>query len=112
MKRVMYVLLLFLGMVATVFACVRLCVSDVFWLLKICVVLAGIALSAFLFIMISKINKAYLESIPQNEKEETAEEETNKEEYSTKHVLCPKCHKPFDEIYCFHCGYEVKNKEN
>ena len=106
-KNLIKVILLFLAFIITIFLSVFLLFIDIDLIWKIFIAVIGVMLSVFEFITIQKINK----NIPTKEVKETEElieVEQEMKEYSTKHVLCPKCYKPFDGSKCFHCGFERK----
>lgn len=106
-KNLIKVILLFLAFIITIFLSVFLLFINIDLIWKIFIAVAGITLSIFEFITIQKINK----NIPTKEVKETEElieVEQEMKAYSTKHVLCPKCYKPFDGSKCFHCGFERK----
>ena len=106
-KNLIKLILLFVSFVITTFLSVFLLFIDIDLIWKIFIAVAGITLSIFEFITIQKINK----NIPTKEDKETEElieVEQEMKTYSTKHVLCPKCYKPFDGNKCFYCGFERK----
>ena len=106
-KNLIKLILLFVSFVITTFLSVFLLFIDIYLIWKIFIAVAGITLSIFEFITIQKINK----NIPTKEDkdtEELIEVEQEMKTYSTQHVLCPKCYKPFDGNKCFYCGFERK----
>ena len=106
LKNQLLILLYLFITVTAVFLCVLLMVLDIFWLLKIVVVLATIALTIYLFIVIKKTNKklVYIEK-------EVTSEEINTEKTNVKKIRCPKCYNDYDGDTCFVCGYK-KNENN
>ena len=107
MRRIFYLILLFLLMALSIIASVLLCFSNVDVVLKIVGATSGFLLSVAAFKMMNVINKKYLKDLLSNEKDELVD--SPKLEFSNKHILCPKCKKPYDGILCFHCGYEKNN---
>lgn len=107
MRRIFYLILLFLLMVLSIISSVFLCFSSVDIVIKIVGATAGVLLSIVSFRKINIINKKYIKELLNNEKDESVE--SIQLEFSNKHILCPKCKKPYDGIICFHCGYEKNN---
>ena len=99
------ILLLFLSFIVTVFLSVFSLFITIDWIYKILIFILGIILSGLEFIYIHKINQ----NIPNEiiiEHEELNEAEQTTKTYDTKHILCPKCYKPFDGKKCFYYGFE------
>lgn len=101
-------ILLFVAFVVTVLGIVLFLCLKIHWTWKIFGVVVGVILSFIEFISIQKLNKnkPVVEVI---EKKELTKE-TEEIKYSSKHLLCPKCFKPFDGNNCFYCGYVKKEK--
>ena len=103
-KNQLLILLLLLGFIVTILFSVTILVIDIFWLIKVFVVLASILLSFYIFVQIKKTNKklVYIEK-PTTE---TSEPLTQTEQK----IRCPKCYNFYDGEYCFVCGYKKENK--
>ena len=103
-KNQLLILLLLLGFIVTILVSVTILVIDIFWLIKVFVVLASILLSFYIFVQIKKTNKklVYIEK-PTTE---TSEPLTQTEQK----IRCPKCYNFYDGEYCFVCGYKKENK--
>lgn len=99
-KNQLIILLLLLAFIATILVAVTIVVIDIFWLIKVFVVLASILLSFYIFVQIKKTNKklVYIEK-PTTE---TSEPLTQTEQK----IRCPKCYNFYDGEYCFVCGYK------
>ena len=106
LKNQLLILLLLLTMVVSIFLCVLIVVVDIFWLIKICVVLATISFTIYIFMLIKKVNKR-LVYIPKDEEKNIEEKVEN--ESIKKRILCPKCYHPYDGEICFVCGYKKNN---
>ena len=106
-KNQLLILLLLLAFIATILVAVTLLVIDIFWLVKIFVLLASILLSFYIFVQIKKTNKklVYIEK-PVEDKNETLVEENKPEQK----IRCPKCYNFYDGEFCFVCGYKKENK--
>jgi hypothetical protein len=100
LKNQLLIFLYLILMIVAIFFAVYIVVVDIFWLLKICVILATISFTIYLFMLMNKTNKK-LVYIP---KEETKSEQ-NVKEVKTNKLLCPKCFNPYDGETCFVCGY-------
>ena len=103
-KNQLLILLLLLTMMTTVFLCVLLMVVDIFWLIKVFVLLAAILLTFYIFVQIKKLNKklVYIEK--------PATETTEPLTQTEQKIRCPKCYNFYDGEYCFVCGYKKENK--
>jgi hypothetical protein len=94
-------------MALSIITSVFLCFSSLDVVLKIVGATSGVLLSIVAFRTINLINKKYIKELLNDEKDELVD--SPKLEFSNKHILCPKCKKPYDGIVCFHCGYEKSN---
>ena len=105
LKNQLKIFLLLLAMMTAVMTGVLLIVIDIFWLIKIFVVIGVIILTAYIFICIKKINKKLVYIEP----EQVVEVENNNTGENKKR--CPKCYNHYDGQYCFVCGYKKENKD-
>ena len=103
-KNQLKIFLLLLGMMATVIFGVLLVVLDIYFLIKILVIISVIILTAYIFIIIKKTNKKliYIEPETTIEVEKLSTTESK--------IRCPKCYNFYDGEYCFVCGYKKENK--
>ena len=106
-KNQLLIFLLLIAMMLTIFTTVLIVSLDVFWLIKLVVVVLAIILTALIFIVMKNLNKKLVYIEKENT---TVEEKIVKEPNRIKHI-CPKCYKPYDGEECFACGY-VKNENN
>ena len=79
---------------------------DIKIIFKIFVPLLAVVLSVLLFLLATKqrIEPQNEDEVTEENKEEQKEEKQN--DYQVGHQRCPKCHKPFDGMTCFNCGYK------
>ena len=103
LKNQLFIFLVLLCMMALVFICTLLVVIDIFWVVKIFVVVATILLTFYLFVTIKKINK----KLVYVEREDSVEIKTIN--ITEQKIRCPKCYNFYDGEYCFVCGYKKEN---
>lgn len=106
LKNQLLILSLLLAMAITIFICVLIIVIDIFWIVKLFVLLASIVLTMYLFKIIKSINKK-LVYIPKDERDIVEEKCQTK---STNKIRCPKCYNYYDGEFCFVCGYKKEQK--
>ena len=98
------IFLLLILMIGVLFTGVYILVIDIFWLIKMFVLLSMIILSILLFVLMKRVNKklVYIEKKETLEITDTVDTVTNKKR-------CPKCYNLYDGQICFVCGYEKEN---
>ena len=97
---------LLLLMVIVVFTSVLILVMDINWIIKVLTIVLCLCVSAFIFVVIKKINKQLIYI------EKTIKEETENDLTKLK-IRCPKCLNLYDNYVCLVCGYENKQiKDN
>ena len=91
---------LFIAFLMTVFATVILLCLNLELTVKIIVGVIGLILSIVEYVCIKNINQGHAVIVTHDDVEEVPQQ------FSSKHILCPKCYKPFDGKICFYCGFE------
>ena len=99
MKNAIYLFLCFIGIILSVaVSTVLFFVIKNLLALRIIILVLGLALSMFLFILSSKFRAV-------TTYKEEVETDVKIRKIGMVKALCPKCHKPFDGDTCFYCGF-------
>ena len=107
------VLLLFISMILTIALTIVFCVVDfVSTAGKVFIFVVGILLSIVEFAYIQRFNQVTSSNNDNHVEEKVPLVQTNNngKTFSTTHILCPKCGKPYDGFNCFYCGFVKEEK--